>query len=191
MSSFGFILGRAPRAPEERERLCKERLAFFRRCRAYQQRKYLPKFKLHRAPTNSYDAQYTREYVGQKAHLYRFLPSPALLAPPATDCGGQVLDPDMFVVVPEIREHAPPKWDEWCPTRRPEGDVAIDVSMLFAPAVSSTGGLYPLDFARYFPSLWRKALAEHNCEARRANKERSSKWTLTKVDRQPPSIPAE
>jgi hypothetical protein len=175
MSSFGFILGRAPRAPEERERLRKDRLAFFRRCRAYQQRKYLPKFKLHRPPTNSYDAQYAREYVCQ---FYRILPSPALLAPPATNYGGQVLDPDMFIVVPEIREHAPPKWDEWCPTRRPEGDVAIDVSMLFAPAVSSSGSLYYLDFARYFPSLWRKALAEHDCEVRRANKERSSKVYL-------------
>jgi hypothetical protein len=175
-TGFGLIPGGAPRTPEERERLRKERLAFFRRCRAYQS-KSLSKFKLGGVPTNSRDPQYTREYVCQNADLHRTLPIPipASLVSPAIHFGGQVLDPAMFIVVPEIREHALPKWDVWHPTRHSEDDGGIDVSKLFVPEISSSGDLYPDDLARYFPVMWRKALAEHTCEVRRTKKKRSSK----------------
>ncbi|KAH9983077.1 hypothetical protein BJV74DRAFT_989130, partial [Russula compacta] len=172
-ASFGFILGGAPRTPEERERLRRERLAFFRRARAHQ-RKNLPNLRLPRASTVAYDAAYTREYVGRRTGFHRVIPSPALLAPPATNYGGEILDPDTFAIVPEIREHAPPEWDEWCPTPRPEHEEGVDASMLFVPLTSSSGDLYPHDLARYFPVLWRKALAEHTCEIR-VKKKRSSK----------------
>ena len=174
-SSFGFILGGAPRIPEERERLRKERVAFFRRARAYQ-RKNLPKLKLPRSPTIAYDAPYTRENVGQRTGFYRIISHPAPFPPPATNYRGQVLDPDAFAIVPEIREHMPPQWDEWCPTPRPENEEGIDTSMLFVPPTSSSGDLYPQDLARYFPVLWRKALAEHwHTREIRVNKKRSSK----------------
>jgi hypothetical protein len=173
-TGFGFIPGGAPRTPEERGRLRKERLAFFRRCRAYQS-KSLAKFKLGGAPINPCDPQYTRKYVFQNADFHRILPIPAPFVLPATHFGGQVLDPDMFIVVPEVREHAPPKWDEWHRTRHSEDDGGIDVSKLFVPAFSSSGDLYPDDLARYFPVMWRKALAEHTCEVRRTKKKRSSR----------------
>ena len=172
-ASFGFIQGGAPRTPEECERLRKERLAFFRRAHAYQ-RKNLPKLKLPRASTVAYNAPYTREYVGRLTGFHRIILSPALLAPPATSYGGEVLDPDTFAIVPEIREHAPPEWDEWCPTPRPEHEEGVNASMLFVPPISSSGDLYPHDLARYFPALWRKALSEHTCEVR-VKKKRSSK----------------
>jgi hypothetical protein len=121
-TSFGFIPGGAPRTPEERG-VCAKNVSHSFAGVARTRAKYLPKFKLGRAPTNSCDAQYTREYVCQNADSHRILPIPALLVSPATHFGGQVLDPDMFIVVPEIREHAPPKWDEWHPTRHPEDDV--------------------------------------------------------------------
>ncbi|KAI0290337.1 hypothetical protein BC826DRAFT_1106469 [Russula brevipes] len=168
---FGFIPGGAPCTPEERGRLRKERLGFFSRCRAYQS-KTLAKFKLGGAPTNSCDSQYTREYVRQNADIHHIIPIPAPLVSPAT----QILDPDMFIVVPKIPEHAPPKWDEWHPTRHSEdNNEAIDVSKLWVPATSSSGDFYPDDLARYFPFMWRKALAEHTCEVRRTKKKRPSK----------------
>jgi len=142
-TSFGFIPGGAPRTPEERGRLRKERLGFFSRCRAY-----------------------------QNADFHRIIPIPAPLVSPAT----QILDPDMFIVVPKIPEHAQPKWDEWHPTRHSEdNNEAIDVSKLWVPATSSSGDFYPDDLARYFPVMWRKALAEHTCEVRRTKKKRPSK----------------
>ncbi|KAH9989378.1 hypothetical protein BJV74DRAFT_796161 [Russula compacta] len=174
-ASFGFIRGGAPRTPEERERLRKERVAFFRRARAHQ-RKNLPDLKLPRPPTFANDAPYTREYVGQTTGFHRIISRPALLAPPATNYGGQVLDPDAFAILPEIREHTPPLWDEWCPTPRPEHEKGIDASMLFVPQTSSSGDLHPHDLARYFPMLWRKVLAEHwHTREVRVNKKRSSK----------------
>ena len=72
----------------------------------------------------------------------------------------------MFTVVPEIRQHAPLKWDEWRPTHRPEINPEVDASMLFVPSTSSNGDFYPEDMARFFPVLWRKALAEYRCEIR-------------------------
>ena len=177
-TGFGFILRGAPRTPEERERLRKERFAFLRRARAYQ-RQNLPKFKIRRAPTITYAAQYTREHVSEQTGFHRIIPSPAFLAPPATDFCGQVLEPDMFIVVPEIREHEPPKWDEWRPTHRPEYNSKVDELMLFVPSTSTNGDFYPEDMARFFPVLWRKALAEHAREVR-AKKKRSSKVRATR-----------
>jgi hypothetical protein len=163
-SGFGFVPRGAPRTPEERERLRKERLAFLRRARASQRRE-LPKFKIRAAPIITYGTQYTREYVSERSG-YRIIPSPALLAPPATNYCGQVLEPDMFAVVPEICEHAPPKWDEWRATPRPEYNPKLDRSMLFVPTTTSSGDFYAEDMARFFPFLWRKALAKHNREFR-------------------------
>jgi hypothetical protein len=164
-TGFGFFPRGAQRTPEERERLRKERLAFFRRVRAYH-RKNLPKIKLRRAPTVASNAPYIREYVCERNGCHRVIPSPALLAPPATNLSGEIIHPETFTVVPEIHEHAPPVWDEWCPTRRPEHDPEVDLSMLFVPPTCSTGGLYSEDVARFFPILWRKALAEHTVEVR-------------------------
>jgi hypothetical protein len=177
-SGFGFILRGAPRTPEERDRLHKERLAFLRRARAYQRYCYcwdLPKFKIRRAPIITYGTQYTREYVSERIGFHRIVPNPALLAPPATNYRGQVLEPDMFTVVPEICEHAPPKWDEWRATPRPEYNPKIDPSMLFVPTTTSSGDFYAEDMARFFPFLWRKVLVEHNREVRLKKKKRLSR----------------
>lgn len=168
-TGFGFILRGAPRLPEERERLYKGRLAFLRRARAYR-RKNLPKFEIHVAPTITCNVQYTREHVGERTSFRRIIPSPAYLAPPATNYRGQVLESDMFTVVPEIREHVPFKWDEWRPTHRPENNPKVDASMLFVPSTSSSGDFYPEDMARFFPVLWRRALAEYRCEVRNKKK---------------------
>jgi hypothetical protein len=172
-SGFGFVLRGAPRTPEERERLHKERLAFLRRARA-SQRRDLPKFKIRDAPIITYDTQYTREYVSERTGFRRIISSPALLAPPATNYCGQVLEPDMFTVVPEICEHAPLKWDEWRATPRPEYNSKIDRSMLFVPTTTSSGDFYAEDMARFFPFLWRKVLAEHKREVRLKKKKRLS-----------------
>ena len=175
-TGFGFVLRGAPRTPEERERLHKERLAFLRRARECQQRRDLPKFKISDAPIVAHGTtQYTREYVSEPTGFHRIIPSPALLAPPATNYRGQVLEPDMFTVVPEIREHAPPKWDEWCATPRPEYNSKIDPSMLFVPTTTSSGDFYAEDLASFFPYLWRKVLAEHNREVRLKKKKRLSR----------------
>jgi len=172
-SGFGFILRGALRTPEERERLRKERLAFHRRARA-SQRRDLPRFKIRGAPVITYGKQYKREYVSERAGFHRIVSSPALLAPPATNYRGQVLEPNMFTVVPEIREYAPPKWDEWHATPRPECKRKIDRSMLFVPTTTSSGAFYAEDLARFFPFLWRKALAEHNREVCLKKKKRLS-----------------
>jgi hypothetical protein len=171
-SGFGFVLRGAPRTPEERERLHKERLAFLRRARACQRRDLLPKFKIRGDPIITCGTQYTREYVSERTGFHRIVPSPTLLAPPATDYRGQFLEPDMFTVVPEIYVHAPPKWDEWRATPRPEYNLKIDRSMLFVPTTTSSGDFYAEDMARFFPFLWRKALAEHNREVRLKKKKR-------------------
>jgi hypothetical protein len=172
-SGFGFILRGAPRTPEERERLYKERLAFLRKARAHQR---LPKFKIRAAPPiTTYGTQYMRDYVSERTGFYRIIPSPGLLAPPATNYHGQVLEPDMFTVVPEICEHAPLKWDEWCATPCPEYNPKIDRSMLFVPMTTPSGDFYAEDMARFYPFLWRKVLAEHNRELRLKKKKRLSK----------------
>jgi len=173
-TGFAFTLRGAPRTPEERERLHDERLAFLRRARAYQRRD-LPKFKIRDAPTNAYDTQYTRKYVSEQTSFYRIVPSPAFLAPPATNHRGQVLEPDLFTVVPEIREHVPPKWDEWRATPCPEYNPNVDPSMLFVPTTASNGDFYAEDLARFFPFLWRKALAEYTREVRVKKKRRLSR----------------
>jgi hypothetical protein len=115
-----------------------------------------------------------REYVSERTGLHRIIPSPALLAPPATNYRGQVLELDVFAVVPEIREHAPPKWDEWRATPRPEYYPKIDRSMLFVPTTTPSGDFYAEDMARFFPFLWRKVLAEHKREVRLKKKRRLS-----------------
>jgi len=173
-SGFGFILRGAPRAPEERDRLYNERLAFLRRARAYQHRDP-PKFKFRGVPTITYDAQNTREYVCERTGFHRIIPSPAFLAPPATNYGGQVLESNMFTVVPEICEHPPPKWDEWHPTPRPEYNPKVDRSMLFVPTMTPNGDFYAEDLERFFPFLWRKILAKHNREVRIEKKRRLSR----------------
>jgi hypothetical protein len=134
-----------------------------------------PKLKVFRVPTIACEAQYTREYVGRRTSFYRVIPSPALLAPPATNYGGQVLHSSLFAVVPEIREHAPPAWDKWCPTDRPKFDASTDASMLFVPPMTPSGDLYAEDLARYFPVVWRKVLADHAREVRGKRKKRLSK----------------
>jgi hypothetical protein len=159
-TGFGFTLGGTSRIPEEREHLRKERLAFFRRGRAYR-RENLPKIRLFAASTTTSKTRYTRDYVSQHIGFHRVIPSPALLAPPATDFSGQVLTPDMFSLVPEIREHAPLEWDEWQPTPCPEHEPVVDASMLFVPSTSSSGDLSPEDLKRYFPHEWRKAWTSH------------------------------
>jgi hypothetical protein len=171
-TGFGFIPAGAPRLPEERERIRKERLAFFHRSCAYR-RKNLPKFKFHRVPTFPCEMQYTREYVGQQTDYFRILPSPALLAPPATDFGGQVIDTDTLAVIPGIQLHVPPAWNEWCPTDLPAHDTEVDEAMLFVPPTTPSGGLYAEDLARHFPILWREFLAEHEREVRAQMKRRA------------------
>lgn len=171
-SGFGFVPRGAPRTPEERERLHKERLAFLRRARA-RQRRDLPTFKIRGAPVTTCGTQYTREYVSERAG-HRIIPSPALLAPPATNYHGQVLESDMFTVIPEICEHAPPKWDEWRATPRPEYNQKIDQSKLFVPTTTPSGDFYAEDMASFFPFLWRKILAEHKREVLLKKKKRLS-----------------
>lgn len=178
-TGFGFIPRGTPRTPEERERLHKERLEFLRRARAYRLRD-LPRFRFRGAPTC--DTQYTREYVSKRTG-YRIIPSPALLAPPATDHCGQVLEPDMFTVVPEICEHAPLEWDEWRATPRPDYNPKIDRTMLFVPTTASNGDFYAEDMARFLPFLWRRALAEHNREVRLKKKKRLSMARAVRVCR--------
>ena len=174
-TGFGFSPGGAPRTPEERKRLHKARLAFFRRARAYRRRKNQPKLKLSCSPAVACETQYTREYVGRRTSVHRVIPRPALLAPPATNHGDKALNSDADAVVPEICELAPLPWDEWRPTGRPENDVEIDASMLFVPPTTSYGDLYPQDMARYFPVVWRKALEEHAREVRVKRKKRLAK----------------
>jgi len=173
-TGFGFIPAGAPRLPEERERLRKERLAFFRRSCAYR-RKNLPKFKFHRVPTFPCELQYTREYVGQRTGYFRILPSPALLAPPATDFEGQVIDTDTLAIIPAIQVHVPQAWDKWCPTDRPTSthDTEVNEAMLFVPPTTPSGGLYAEDLAMYFPVVWREILAEHIHEVRAQMKRRA------------------
>jgi hypothetical protein len=173
-SGFGFVPRGALRTPKERGRLHEERLAFHRRARASQCRD-LPKFKIRDAPIITYGTRYTREYVSERTGFYRIISSPALLAPPATNYCGQVLQPDMFTVVPGICEHAPPQWDKWCATPRPEYNSKIDRSMLFVPTTTPSGDFYAEDMARFFPFLWRKILAEHKREVRLEKKKRLSR----------------
>ncbi|KAH8983207.1 hypothetical protein EDB92DRAFT_1951763 [Lactarius akahatsu] len=169
-AGFGFILGGSARTPEERERLRKERLAFSRRGCAYQERKDLPAVKVWVASASSRD-RYEREFVG-RAGFYRIVPSPALLAPPATNYRDQVLSPDMFFLVPEVRELAPHEWDEWRPTRRPEHNRVVDASKLFVPLTCSSGNLSPDDLKRYFPREWYTARAAEIRKARVGKKRR-------------------
>jgi hypothetical protein len=180
-TGFGFILGGAPgpRTPDEREHLRRERLAFFRRARDYK-RKNLPKVKLFAASAATPRAQYTREYVGRRTSFHRVLPSPTLLAPPATNYGGQVLSPDVVSLIPEIHEHAPFEWDEWHPTRRPEHSPVTDRSMLFVPSTSSFGNLSLKDQKRYFPQTSRGA---HTSHTDHGDVVRAGKTRLSKVHR--------
>jgi hypothetical protein len=173
-TGFGFIPGGAPRTPKERERLRKDRLAFFRRARVYQ-RKNLPKIKICRSPTIPSEAQYTREYVGQRTDYFRILPCPALLAPPATSYGGQVIYADNLAIIPEIRLDEPPAWNQWSPTDRPAQDDEVDDSRLFVPPMTPWGDLYAEDLARYFPVVWRKVVAKHEREVRARRKKRMAK----------------
>ncbi|KAN0138855.1 hypothetical protein V8E53_003243 [Lactarius tabidus] len=155
-AGFGFTLSGSPRTSEERERLRKERLAFFRRGRAYQRRKDLPTIKVW-AGSALRGKRYEREFVDTRTGFHRNVPSPALLAPPATNYGGQVLSPGMFCLVPAICELAPHEWDEWRPTHRPEHTRVDDLSMLFVPSTNSSGTLFPEDLKRYFPREWYRA----------------------------------
>ena len=157
-AGFGFTLGGPTCTPTRRERLRKERVEFFRRGRAYRERKDLPTVKVW-AASASCGERYEREFVCARSGFRRIVPSPALLAPPATNYGGQVLSPDTYFLVPEIREVAPPEWDEWRPTRRPEHSLAVDTSMLFVPPTASSGNLSPDDLKKYFPHGWRTARA--------------------------------
>jgi hypothetical protein len=159
-TGFGFTLGGAPRTPEERERLRSERRAFFRRGREYR-RKNLPRIRLFAASATMSRSQYNCEYVGRHTSFHRVILAPALLAPPATNYNCHVLAPDVFSLVPEIREHAPFDWDEWRPTHRPEHDPLVDASMLFVPPTTSSGRLSPKDMKLYFPNKWRKARTSH------------------------------
>jgi hypothetical protein len=172
-TGFGFILGGAPRTPDEREHLRRERLAFFRRGRDYR-RKDIPMIRLFAASATTPRTQYTREYVGRHTSFHRVVPSPTLLVPPATNYCGQVLTPDMVSLVPEIREHAPFEWDEWHPTRRPEHSPVTDRSMLFVPSTSSFSNLSLKDQKRYFPQMSHSSHADHGCNVR-AGKTRLSK----------------
>ncbi|KAH9178409.1 hypothetical protein EDB89DRAFT_1901922 [Lactarius sanguifluus] len=169
-AGFGFTLGGSARTPEERERLRKERLAFSRKGRAYRERKDLPTVKIWVASASSRD-RYEREFVG-RAGFYRIVPSPALLAPPATNYRDQVLSPDMFFLVPGVRELAPHEWDEWRPTRRPEHNRVVDASKLFVPLTCSSGNLSPDDLKRYFPREWYTARAAEIRKARVGKKRR-------------------
>ncbi|KAH9057822.1 hypothetical protein EDB87DRAFT_1823361 [Lactarius vividus] len=170
-AGFGFTLGGPQLTPEERERLRKERLAFSRRGRAYRERKGLPTVKVWVASASSRD-RYEREFVGQTG-FYRIVPSPALLAPPATNYRDQVLSPDMFFLVPGVRELAPHEWDEWQPTRRPEHSRVVDASKLFVPLTCSSGNLSPDDLKRYFPREWYTARAAEIRKARIGKKRRA------------------
>lgn len=164
-AGFGFTLGGSPRTPEERERLRKERLAFLRRGRAYQWRKNLPTVKVWAASARCGE-RYVREFVDAPTGFRRVVPSPALLAPPATNYGGQVLSADMFFLIPAVRELAPFEWDECRPTRRPEHYLAVDSSMLSVPSTCAAGNLSPDDLRRYFPREWHAARAEKIRELR-------------------------
>ncbi|KAH9029854.1 hypothetical protein EDB85DRAFT_1891894 [Lactarius pseudohatsudake] len=154
-AGFGFTLGGSARTPEERERLRKERLAFSRKGRAYRERKDRPTVKVWVASASSRD-RYEREFVG-RAGSYRIVPSPALLAPPATNYRDQL---------------APHEWDEWGPTRRPEHNRVVDASKLFVPLTCSSGNLSPDDLKRYFPREWYTARAAEIRKARVGKKRR-------------------
>jgi hypothetical protein len=164
-AGFGFTLGGTPRTPEECERLRKERLAFFRRGRAYRWRKNQPTVKVW-ASSARCGERYARSFVDSQTG-FRVVPSPALLAPPATNYGGQVLSPDMFFLVPEVRELALLEWDA---TRRPEHCRVVDTSMLSVPSTSSFGNLSPDDLRRYFPREWYIARAAKISELRLGKK---------------------
>ncbi|KAF8274759.1 hypothetical protein EI94DRAFT_1869742 [Lactarius quietus] len=155
-AGFGFTPSGSPRTSEERERLRTERLAFLRRGRAYRGRKDQPTIKVW-AGSALREEKYEREFVDTRTGFHRIVPNPALLAPPATNYGGQVLSPDMFCLVPEVRELAPHEWDEWRPTRRPEHFRVDDPFMLFVPSTNSSGTLFPDDLKRYFPREWYRA----------------------------------
>ena len=155
-AGFGFTPSGSPRTPEERERLRKERLAFFRRGCAFRGRKDLPTVKVW-ATAAPRGERYEREFVDTRTGFHRIVPSPALLAPPATNYSGQVLSPGMFFLVPAVCELAPHEWDEWRPTRRPEHIRVADPSMLFVPSTNSSGTLSPDDLKRFFPREWYRA----------------------------------
>ena len=180
-AGFGFTPSISPRTPEERERLRKERLAFFRRGRAYRGRDGLPRVKVWTASERG--ERYEREFVDTRTGFYRLVPSPALLAPPATNYGGRVLSPDMFCLVPEVRELAPHEWDEWRPTRRPEHSRVVDPSMLFVPSTDSSGTLFPEDLKRYFPREWYRARVAMIREVPVGRKRRAKVLTAAKGGR--------
>ena len=157
-AGFGFTPSGSRRNPEERERLRKERLAFFRRGRVFRGRKDLPTIKVWAAGVKRGKRYgYRAEFVDPQTGPCRIVPSPGFLAPPVTNPSGLVFSPDMFCVMPEVRKLPPHKWDEWRPTRRPEHSRMIDRSMLFVPSTNSSGNLFPEDMKRYFPREWFRA----------------------------------
>jgi hypothetical protein len=155
-AGFGFTPSGSARTPGERERLRKERLAFFRRGRAFMGRKRFLAIKVSTASAERGES-YEREFVDPQTGFYRIVPNPALLAPPVTNSGGLVLSPDMSCLVPEIRKLAPHEWDEWRPTHGPEHSRVVDPSLLFVRSTNSSGTLFPEDLKRYFPREWLRA----------------------------------
>ncbi|KAI0297245.1 hypothetical protein B0F90DRAFT_1819428 [Multifurca ochricompacta] len=158
-SGFGFTPGGAPRIPEERECLRKERLAFFCRLRAHGG---LPKIRVWVHSATQLEAKSPHDSVGRRTSFHLIVPSPLFLAPPPISYGGRILTRDAFSVVPEVREHAPPEWDEWRPTRRPEHNPVVDRSMLFVPLPSLSGYLYPGDLKTLFSDMAQSSRIAHS-----------------------------
>jgi hypothetical protein len=98
----------------------------------------------------------TAENVNERTGFHRVIPSPAFLALPATNRSAQVLEPDTFTVVPEIRECAPPKWNDWRPTHRPEYNPDVDAPILLVPSTRSSSNLYPRTWDASSPSCGAK-----------------------------------
>ncbi|KAI0261513.1 hypothetical protein BC834DRAFT_845531 [Gloeopeniophorella convolvens] len=146
-SGFGFTAGAiSRRTPERRERLRKERIAFSRRAREFHRKEALPKIEVSVETVRQGVTPYRREYVGKCNKFFRKLPSPASLAPPATNFHGQIIASDKFNTVPEIREHAPEEWDKFLPTRRPEESPVRN---------NASGDFSDEDFKRFYPREWR------------------------------------
>jgi hypothetical protein len=181
-TGFGFTTSGSARTPEERERLRKERLTFFRRGRAFRGRKHFPTIKVWAASAERGES-YEREFVDPQTGCYRIIPSPALLAPPAINIGVLVLSPDMICLAPEIRKLAPHEWDEWRLTHRPELSRVVDPSLLFVRSTNSSGTLFPEDLKRYFPREWLRARVAQIREMPVGKKRRVKVLTVAKGGR--------
>ncbi|KAI9454556.1 hypothetical protein BJY52DRAFT_1391158 [Lactarius psammicola] len=168
-AGFGFTLSGSLRTPEERERLRKERLAFFRRGRAYRGRKELPTVKVWAASAPSGE-QYEREFVGPGSRTKLLSHRPESCAPCTS--GRPITGVRSFlrtcsILVPAVCELAPHDWDEWRPTRRPEHSRVVNtVHACSSPRRVRPANCLRMNLRRYFPCEWYAARAAQIRELR-------------------------